>query len=197
MGVTLSAAGSLEWLSGVLQAEPADLVAPLGETPAGPSSILFLPYLSGERTPHNDVAVRGAFVGLDQAHGRKDMTQAVLEGVAFAFKDCLDVADHAAQRAEAADRRRRRLALALLAADHRHRPRPADRRPRGRRFRRRLRRGAPRALIAAENADPFEVCAPPAIREVIEPIPDLVEAYAAAHATYSDLYPAIKEAMPR
>ena len=52
-------------------------------------------------------------------------------------------------------------------------------------------------LIAAENADPFAVCAPPAIREVIEPIPDLVEAYAAAHATYSDLYPAIKEAMPR
>jgi xylulokinase len=196
MGVALSAAGSLEWLSGVLQAEPADLVAPLGEAPAAPSSILFLPYLSGERTPHNDVAVRGAFFGLDQAHGRKDMTQAVLEGVAFSFKDCLDVLTMPLSEPKrliavgGGSRSRywlRTIATVLnlpIAV-----PEDGDF---GAAF------GAARlGLCAAENADPFEICAPPAIREVIEPIPDLVEAYAAAHATYSDLYPAIKEAMPR
>ncbi len=196
MGVALSAAGSLEWLSGVLQAEPADLVAPLGETPAGPSSILFLPYLSGERTPHNDVAIRGAFFGLDQAHGRKDMTQAVLEGVAFSFKDCLDVLTMPLSEPKrliavgGGSRSRywlRTIATVLnlpIAV-----PEDGDF---GAAF------GAARlGLCAAESADPFEICAPPAIREVIEPIPDLVEAYAAAHATYSDLYPAIKEAMPR
>jgi xylulokinase len=196
MGVALSAAGSLEWLSGVLQAEPGDLVAPLGETPTGPSSIIFLPYLSGERTPHNDVAIRGAFFGLDQAHGRKDMTQAVLEGVAFSFKDCLDVLTMPLKEPKrliavgGGSRSRywlRTIATVLnlpIAV-----PEDGDF---GAAF------GAARlGLCAAENADPFEVCAPPAIREVIEPIPDLVEAYAAAHATYSDLYPAIKEAMPR
>ena len=91
MGVSLSAAGSLDWLAHVLNASAGDLVGDLGESPSGPSSLLFLPYLSGERTPHNDVAVRGAFAGLDQSHGRRDLTQAVLEGVAFAFKDCFDV----------------------------------------------------------------------------------------------------------
>ena len=52
-------------------------------------------------------------------------------------------------------------------------------------------------LIAAEGADPFVVCAPPTIRETVEPLTELAEAYAAAHATYCDLYPAIKEAMPQ
>lgn len=196
MGVALSAAGSLEWLSAVLQAEPAELVAPLGETPKGPSSILFLPYLSGERTPHNDVAVRGAFFGLDQAHGRKDMTQAVLEGVAFSFKDCLDVltmplTDPKRLIAVGGGSRSRYWLRTIATVLNLPIAVPEDG-DFGAAF------GAARlGLCAAENADPFEVCAPPAIREVIEPIPDLVEAYAAAHATYSDLYPAIKEAMPR
>jgi xylulokinase len=196
MGVALSAAGSLEWLAGVLDADPGDLVAPLGETPAGPSSILFLPYLSGERTPHNDVSVRGAFFGLDQAHGRKDMTQAVLEGVAFSFKDCLDVltmplSDPKRLIAVGGGSRSRYWLRTIATVLNLPIAVPADG-DFGAAF------GAARlGLVAAENADPFEVCAPPAIREVIEPIPDLVEVYAAAHATYSDLYPAIKEAMPR
>jgi xylulokinase len=196
MGVALSAAGSLEWLAGVLDADPGDLVAPLGDRPAGPSSIIFLPYLSGERTPHNDVAVRGAFVGLDQAHGRRDLTQAVLEGVAFSFKDCLDVltmplADPKRLIAVGGGSRSRYWLSVIATVLNLPVAVPADG-DFGAAF------GAGRlGLCAAENADPFEVCAPPAIREVIEPIPALVDAYAAAHATYSDLYPAIKEAIPK
>ena len=87
MGVALSAAGSLEWLSHVMEEDPGKLVAPLGDMPAGPSPVRFLPYLSGERTPHNDVAIRGAFAGLDSGTSRTDMTQAVLEGVAFSFRN--------------------------------------------------------------------------------------------------------------
>jgi xylulokinase len=196
MGVALSAAGSLDWLARVLSASAADLVAPLGETPKGPSSILFLPYLSGERTPHNDVAVRGAFTGLDQSHTRDDLVQAVLEGVAFAFKDCFDVLTmplKAPRRLIAVgggSRSRTWLSVIATVLDLPIAI-PADG-DFGAAF------GAARlGLIAAEDADPFAVCTAPAIRETIEPIPALVEAYAAAHASYSDLYPALKEAMPR
>ncbi len=66
------------------------LLAPLGDKPAAPSPVQFLPYLSGERTPHDDAAIRGAFTGLAHENGRDAMVQAVLEGVAFAFADCRD-----------------------------------------------------------------------------------------------------------
>ncbi|NVN13768.1 FGGY-family carbohydrate kinase, partial [Nguyenibacter vanlangensis] len=90
MGVTLSAASCLAWWAEVAGRDEAALLAELPERIAAPSGVLFLPYLSGERTPHNDAAIRGAFVGLDRASTRADMTQAVLEGVAFSFRDALD-----------------------------------------------------------------------------------------------------------
>lgn len=89
MGVMLSAAGSLQWYRdtlapgedfGALTAEAAD-VAP------GCEGLLFLPYLTGERTPHPDPLARGAFVGLTARHTRAHMTRAVLEGVAFGLRD--------------------------------------------------------------------------------------------------------------
>jgi xylulokinase len=89
MGVMLSAAASLAWLSGVMATPTAALLAPLGETVDGPSPIKFLPYLDGERTPHNDAAASGAFIGLRGASGRDQIVQAVLEGVAFAARDNL------------------------------------------------------------------------------------------------------------
>ena len=90
MGVMLSAAASLAWLSGVLATPAAALLAPLGEVVDRPSPVRFLPYLDGERTPHNDAAASGAFVGLRGATGREDMVQAVLEGVAYAARENLD-----------------------------------------------------------------------------------------------------------
>jgi xylulokinase len=65
----------------------------LGEAesvPPGCEGLIFLPYLAGERTPHADPDARGAFCGLSVTHRRGAMTRAVLEGVAFALRDCLD-----------------------------------------------------------------------------------------------------------
>ena len=89
MGVMLSAAASLGWLARILATPESELLAPLGEAVERPSPVQFLPYLDGERTPHNDATAAGAFVGLRSATGRDDIVQAVLEGVAFAVRDNL------------------------------------------------------------------------------------------------------------
>jgi xylulokinase len=90
MGVTLSAAGSLQWYRDTLAAKEsfAELVAEAERAPAGCEGLLFLPYLSGERTPYPDPLARGSFVGLTVRHTRAHLTRAVLEGVAFSMKDC-------------------------------------------------------------------------------------------------------------
>ena len=93
MGVMLSAAGSLTWLRDATGSDtPFDVL--LGEAdawPAGTENLLFLPYLAGERTPYADPDARGAFVGLSIRHDRGALTRAVLEGVAFALRDSLDL----------------------------------------------------------------------------------------------------------
>jgi xylulokinase len=196
MGVILSAAGALEWLAGVFSTDAAELTRPLEADRGGPGEVMFLPYLGGERTPHNDASVRGSFVGLNYGTDRTALTRAVLEGVAFAFADSL-----AALRQAGADVGR---ALVVGGGSRSHKwlrviantlaiaidvPEEGD-------FGAGL--GAARlGMIAATGADPFAVCAPPKIRETIEPDKNLVPAYAAAYATYKKLYPAIKEAMPR
>jgi xylulokinase len=91
MSVTLSAAFSLAWWAHVAGADEASLLAELQDAGvASTSGPVFLPYLSGERTPHNDAGASGAFVGLTAVHGRADMTRAVVEGVAFALADGLN-----------------------------------------------------------------------------------------------------------
>ncbi|MEN3333246.1 MAG: xylulokinase [Blastocatellia bacterium] len=89
MGVVLSAAGSLQWYRDTLapQARFDDLVAEATEAPVGSGGLLFLPYLTGERTPYPDPLARGAWVGLTVRHRRAHLTRAVLEGVAFGLKD--------------------------------------------------------------------------------------------------------------
>lgn len=89
MGVMLSSAASLAWAASTLGAPEAELLAPLGDAVDSPSPVAFLPYLSGERTPHNDATVRGLFAGLSAETTRDAMVQAVLEGVAFAARDNL------------------------------------------------------------------------------------------------------------
>jgi xylulokinase len=93
MSVMLSAAGSLRWFREALAPDVpfADLVAAAGEVPAGSDGLLFLPYLTGERSPHPDPLARGAFVGLTVRHERRHLTRAVLEGVAFGLRDGLDL----------------------------------------------------------------------------------------------------------
>jgi xylulokinase len=89
MGVMLSAAGSLQWYKDTLAPDTSfdELMAEAAETPAGSEGLIFLPYLSGERTPHPDPLARGAWVGLTLRHKRGHLTRAVLEGVAFGLKD--------------------------------------------------------------------------------------------------------------
>jgi xylulokinase len=188
MGVILSASAALEWLAGILQAKPAQLTASLGDLQA-PGSAMFLPYLSGERTPHNDALARGLFAGLTPSTDRAALTRAVLEGVTFALADNLT-----ALRAAGAD------LGALLAlgggarSDYWLRliattldlpvllPVGGDF---GAAF------GAARlGLMAETGASAAEVCTMPKIAAEIRPDPALVPAFAETHARFRALYPA-------
>jgi xylulokinase len=91
MGVMLSAAGSLRWLRDVLGVEERALVEDAATWSPGAEGLLFLPYLTGERTPHADPDARGAFVGLTVRHDRGALTRAVLEGVAYGLRDSLEL----------------------------------------------------------------------------------------------------------
>ena len=105
MGVTLSAAGSFGWFADALCQTDAklakkskqnlfeQLTAEAAEVPAGADGLYFLPYLSGERTPHADPLARGAFVGLTLSHGRGHLVRALLEGVTYSLRDCLEIVE--------------------------------------------------------------------------------------------------------
>jgi xylulokinase len=89
MGVMLSAAGSLRWYRDTFAPDASydDLLLPAANIPAGSEGLFFLPYLTGERTPHPDPFARGAFIGLTVRHSMAHCTRALLEGVAFGLKD--------------------------------------------------------------------------------------------------------------
>lgn len=97
MGVMLSAAGSLQWYRDTLVPDVSfdELLKEAESIPAGSEGLQFLPYLSGERTPHPDPLARGAFIGLTVRHNRAYMTRAVLEGVAFGLKDSFTLIQNA------------------------------------------------------------------------------------------------------
>jgi xylulokinase len=104
MAVTLSAGLSLSWVAGLLGRDVAPLVAEAEAWAADPKNIasapFFRPYLTGERTPHNDPSLTAAFTGMRVEHGPAALVYAVLEGVAFAFADCMDVMSDAGARPE-------------------------------------------------------------------------------------------------
>lgn len=101
MGVILSAGLSFGWfrnhfgqmetaVAGSLGTDPYTLLSTEAElSPPGSKGLIFLPYLTGERTPHGDGNARGGFFGLSASHGRRDLVRAILEGVGFAFRDSL------------------------------------------------------------------------------------------------------------
>ena len=98
MGVMLSGAGSLDWFRHAVTPDLADetdaferIEAIADQAPAGAADLLFLPYLSGERTPHPDADARGGFIGLDRRHDRTHLARAVFEGVTHGLADCLDL----------------------------------------------------------------------------------------------------------
>ena len=93
MGVIISAGSALRWLRDTIAPESSydSLTAEAEQVAPGSDGLLFLPYLSGERTPHNDSNARGVFVGLSLSHGRGHLTRAVVEGVCFAMRDSLEL----------------------------------------------------------------------------------------------------------
>ena len=191
MGVILSATDGLNWLAGVTGAKPAELTGELGAGLRAPSGVTFLPYLSGERTPHNDAAIRGAFIGLSHQSDRASLTQAVLEGVAFALRDNLEALRAAGTELSSVmavgGGSRSQLWLKTIATALGIPVEvPADG-DFGAAF------GAARlGLIATENAEPSSVLTRPGIASIIEPDRALASAYGDAYARFRALYPALK-----
>ncbi|HID7800882.1 TPA: xylulokinase [Proteus mirabilis] len=101
MSVILSAASCLDWvcqLTGI--SDVGAMFQEIEQHPHNDSSLLFLPYLSGERTPYNNANAKGVFWGLTHQHQRADLCRAVLEGVSFALRQGIEVADKAGQHAD-------------------------------------------------------------------------------------------------
>jgi len=189
MGVILSATDSLNWLAGLTGRSPAELAGLAAGHDIAPRPERFMPYLGGERTPHNDAAARGVLTGLSHASDAGALAAAVMQGVAFAFADnqrALERAGTTLERAYAIGGGARStwwlqtLATVLdieldVAAD-------ADV---GAGL------GAARlAIIAAENATPAEVCRAPQVLETVSPV-------ASARAASADALGAWRETWTR
>jgi xylulokinase len=194
MGVMLSAAGSLRWFREAAAPGTAYelLVREAERIDPGADGLIFLPYLSGERTPHADPNARGAFVGLALEHGRGTLARAVLEGVAYGLRDSLELLKELDVRPDVARASgggaRSRLWLEIVASVL----------------------GLPLELTAAEEgaaygaallggvaagvfADVQEaVAACVRVRDRVEPEQAWREPYEAGYARYRALYPALK-----
>ena len=194
MGVMLSAAGSLRWLRDVVAPgeDYGALVAEAERWEPGVEGLTFLPYLSGERTPHADPSARGAFIGLSQRHDRGALVRAVLEGVAFGLRDSLELLAAIGVQAEvgraSGGGSRSRLWLRIVASVL----------------------GLPLEITAADEgaaygaallggvaagtfADVHEaVGACVKTVERIEPEPEWADAYASRYELFRRLYPALK-----
>lgn len=193
MGVILSATDSLNWLANLTGQDAAGLSGKVEAGFTGPSEEIFLPYLSGERTPHNNANARGSFVGLSHISDPVRMAQAVMEGVAFAFRDSQRVLADAGTKIDrliaVGGGSNSPLWLKMIATNldmEIHVPHDGDF---GGAF------GAARlGLCAAEGADPSEVCTMPEIKTTIAPDTALTQSYCDQYARYRALYPAIEEA---
>ncbi len=189
MGVILAAADAMNWFAKVLEAKPSDLTAALGPLQA-PSRTLFLPYLGGERTPHNDAKVRASFLHLDHASDRISMTRSVLEGVTFAVRDSFDALSSTGTRIERliavgggskSDYWVQAIATTLglpiglpVAGDY------------GGAF------GAARLGLMAATGAGSRAATAPKIERMIEPVVGLSDAFLEAHTKYRAAYQAIK-----
>ena len=189
MGVILSATDALNWFAANLGEEAAALTGSLGTLHA-PSRALFLPYLGGERTPHNDAAIRASFLHLDHAADRAAMVRAVLEGVTHAVRDSYDALTGTGTRIESliavgggsrSDYWLKAIATTLglpisvpVAGDF------------GGAF------GAARLAMMAATGAGAEIATAPQIAKTIESDTTLTSAFAEAHARYRAAYSALK-----
>lgn len=189
MGVILAAADALNWYAARIGQDAADLTANLGPVQA-PSRALFLPYLGGERTPHNDPNIRGAFLHLDHGDDTAALTRAVLEGVTHAFVDNFYALKSTGTQINRligvgggtkSDYWVKAIATALdmpveipVAGDF------------GGAF------GAARLGLMAATGAGAQIATPPKIDRIIDPDTSLTGAFADAHARYRAAYGALK-----
>ncbi len=190
MGVILAATDALSWYARLLGDDPARLTQDLGPL-RPPGRPLFLPYLGGERTPHNDAHIRGAFLGLDHATDAAAATRAVLEGVSFAFRDGLEAMAATGTVlsqviAVGGGSRSEYWLQAIATALNVPVAVPADG-DFGAAF------GAARLGMMAAGQGGVELVTPPAIDRVIEPVGALCDAFSAAHTRYRAAYQALRE----
>jgi xylulokinase len=188
MSVILSAASCLSWAAAVTgAASEAALVEEIEAAGGAPSHVLFLPYLSGERTPHNDPHAKGVWFGLRHDTTRGDLGRAVMEGVAFAFADGQRALKDAGTRIDrlvvigggARSPLWGRILASVLDVPLRY----AAESEIGPAF------GAARlARLAATGEDPAAVCGEPPIERQIEPDPALRELYRERLDVYRHLY---------
>ena len=191
MGVILAATDSLNWLSQILDADAADLAGIVGTSINGPNNMQFLPYLSGERTPHNDSAIRGAMLNIDIASTRADMVQAVMEGVSFALRDNLEALKSTGTNLSRAlgigggAQSEFWVELVATVLDI-----PIDLPEKGE-FGAAL--GAARlAIVGKTGQDPQTVMTPPKVAKTILPRSELTAKYQLAYERYKLTYPALK-----
>jgi xylulokinase len=176
----------------VLQTPAPQLTKSLGNKVKGPSSALFLPYLSGERTPVGDAQVRGLMMGLGHETDRNAMTHAVLDSIAFAFRDSADALRDGGAKIDrlmaVGGGTKSELWMKIMATVLNlpiDLPVAGDI---GGAF------GAARmGLVAATGADYRQVFTKPKIAKTITPEKSAVAAYTDQYQRYSKIYPAIKE----
>jgi xylulokinase len=190
MAVILSAASTLDWLCGLTGfSHVTELVAAAEQRGLHRATPFFLPYLSGERTPHNDPQSRGVFFGLGNESTSADLAAAVLEGVALAFADGLDVLGGDIHTISVVGGGARLPYWGRVIAAALNRPLTYRKGGElGAAF------GAARlARLALTNEDPASVCIPPLVSHVVEPEPALVAQLAERRAIYRKLYPSLKD----
>ena len=191
MGVMLSATDSLNWLARITGQNPIELTSKLDSDLKNPGPVRYLPYLAGERTPHNDAEIRGSFTGLAAETSREDLTRAVLEGVAFGLRDSFEalLATNAkldqliAIGGGSASRYWIRLIATALGV-------PLSL-PKSGEFGAAL--GAARlGMIAATGASTHSIMTVPDVRETIDPDANLIGVFDDAYGAFRAAYPAIK-----
>ena len=189
MGVILAATDAMNWFGQVLNSSAQEMTNDLGVLKA-PSKTLFLPYLGGERTPHNDSQIRASFINLDHNADRQAMIRAVIEGVAFAFRDCFDALSSTGTKINQlvavgggakSEYWVQAIATTLglpisipVAGDY------------GGAF------GAARLGMIAYGINRYDVAISPKIKHIIEPVMSLHDDYLSALKSYRETYKALK-----
>jgi len=196
MAAMLNGASCLSWLAGLLKWDISELLRETEAAYRAPSSLLFLPYLTGERTPHNDPHARGVFFGLTPETWQADLAQAVLEGVAFSFADAkraLEAAGTNLQQAGMIGGGSRSAFWARIFANTLNIPimryRGSDKGPAF---------GAARlARLAVTGEAPEAVCTAPEVLETIVPEPPLVDLYRPRIEAFRSLYRTLRPEFER